>query len=186
MYIIITFHYCIWCLYVFWAWFLTWISPVLNKCYDSWVFHERTCFSLTYWTDHHLSCEVCWKQSSLPSPPWFPFAPLACRPAKSCLWIWQISVSNLNWLGKADGWVGHHLWGHVLRLQAVKWNEVQEFHHNVGLCCHLVAEISIASVCHTSRDFNNLKDNAPPTHVYTDKTLKTWKKDFEETEKCLG
>lgn len=36
------------------------------------------------------------------------------------------------------------------RLQAVKWNKVEEFHHNAGLCCHLVAETVIASVSHKS------------------------------------
>lgn len=149
--------------------------PAFNKCCDSCIFHERTCFSLTYWTDHRLSCgEVCWKRSSLPSPPWFPFAPLARRPAKSRLWIWQISVSNLNWLGKTDGGVTT---SEVTGCRAVKWNKVEEFHHNVGLCCHLVAEISIDSLPHVTRDcFNDLKNNAPPTHVYTDKPLKTSKK----------
>lgn len=38
------------------------------------------------------------------------------------------------------------------RLQAVKWNKVEWFHHNGGICCHRVAEIIIASVCQVTQD----------------------------------
>lgn len=38
------------------------------------------------------------------------------------------------------------------RLRAVKWNKVEWFHHNVGIFCHRVAEMIIASVCQVTQD----------------------------------
>lgn len=126
--------------------------------------------------DHHLICEVCQKHSSLLSPPWFPFALFAHHPAQS-------PISNLNWLWKADG-RGRPLVARWVATSEVMFSQAagREMEQSggvspqCGLCCHLVAETVIASVSHMShkrcvRCFNDLKDNVPPTQVYTDKTL---------------